>query len=170
MKDYNLGFISNIDIFTHVKNTVEQYKSFIDLAEFNNKHNTMNANSGQATMMKFLQKAKNDPNALCLLVEVIAKKSQDIMWCGTFRGVSLGDDERIRRMSIDRFYNLVFNDNDAFCKLCKALPSVLDDVIASSRNLTMNNTVYSELRELAPDIFKSLYLLAFKTYEGFDNF
>lgn len=246
MRDYNLGFISNVDIFNHVKNTVEQYKSFIDLTEFNkniidpikltfdskvygsdfhkiieaecirqmdkhnqnhigyfhqnifryaghgwevpqvgfdvvneekhifvelkNKHNTMNANSGQATMMKFLQKAKNDKNALCLLVEVIAKKSQDIMWCGTFRGVYLGDDERIRRMSIDRFYNLVFNDNTAFCKLCKALPMILDDVLASSQNLIMNNTVYSELKELSSDIFKSLYLLAFKTYEGFDNF
>lgn len=246
MRDYNLGFISNEDIFNHVKNTVEQYQSFIDLTEFNkniidpikltfdskvygsdlhkiieaecirqmdkhnqnhigyfhqnifryaghdwtvpqvgfdvvnekkhifvelkNKHNTMNANSAQATMMKFLQKAKDDSKALCLLVEVIAKRSQDIMWCGTFRGVYLGGDERIRRMSIDKFYNLVFHNEDAFCKLCQALPMILEDVITSSKNLTMHNTVYSELNEISPDIFKSLYLLAFKTYEGFENF
>ncbi len=130
----------------------------------------MNANSAQATMMKFLQKAKDDSKSLCLLVEVIAKKSQDIMWSGTFRGVFLGGDERIRRVSIDRFYNIVFNDENAFCKLCQTLPMILEDVIESSQNLTMHNTVYSELKEISPDIFKSLYLLAFKTYEGFDNF
>lgn len=138
--------------------------------EMKNKHNTMNANSAQATMMKMLQQLTLTPNAKCILVEVIAKRSQDIEWSGTFRGVFLGGNPNIRRMSIDLFYNLVFNDEYAFCKLCKALPDILDDVISDSQNLTMNNTVYSELKEISPDIFKSLFLLAFKTYEGFDNF
>lgn len=35
MHTYNLGFISDSDIFQHVKNTVEQYRVAIDLAEFN---------------------------------------------------------------------------------------------------------------------------------------
>jgi hypothetical protein len=246
MTKYNLGFISDKDIFQHVKETVELYQSFIDLKEFNkniidpikltfdskiygsdfsrtiesecirqmdkhnqnhigyfhqnifkyagngwsvppkgfdvvnehlkiyveikNKHNTMNANSGQATMMHMLQKIAQEPDATCMLVEAIASHSQNIVWSGTFRGVSLGHDERIRRVSMDQFYDIVFDDKYAFCKLCKALPQILDDVITSSHQLKMKNTVYSELKKISPNILKSLYLLAFKTYDGFDKF
>ena len=35
MKKYNLGFISNKDIFAHVKDTVGQYRKSINLDEFN---------------------------------------------------------------------------------------------------------------------------------------
>ena len=35
MKNYNLGFISNEDIYNHVKATVLQYRRDIDLKEFN---------------------------------------------------------------------------------------------------------------------------------------
>ncbi len=35
MRDYNLGFISNEDVFCHVKETVERYRSHIDLKDFN---------------------------------------------------------------------------------------------------------------------------------------
>ena len=35
MRDYNLGFISNEDLFNHVKETVEKYRFSITLAEFN---------------------------------------------------------------------------------------------------------------------------------------
>ena len=35
MRDYNLGFISNDDIFNHVKNTAMQYRRSINLKEFN---------------------------------------------------------------------------------------------------------------------------------------
>ena len=35
MRDYNLGFISNDDILSHVRNTVMQYRRSINLEEFN---------------------------------------------------------------------------------------------------------------------------------------
>ena len=35
MRKYNLGFISDEDIFNHVKNTVSQYRRSINLQEFN---------------------------------------------------------------------------------------------------------------------------------------
>ena len=69
---------------------------------------------------------------------------------------------------MDKFYEIVFGDKDAFFKLCKVLPSILDDVIADDQSAMLNNTVYDELDKT--DFYKSLYLLAFKTYEGFDNF
>ena len=69
---------------------------------------------------------------------------------------------------MDKFYNIVFNDNKAFFKLCKTLPTILDDVIAEDDSIRLQNTVYEELDKT--DFYKSLYLLAFKTYEGFENF
>ena len=50
----------------------------------------------------------------------------------------------------------------------KVLPTILDDVIAEDETAKLKNTVYDELGKT--DFYKSLYLLAFKTYEGFDNF
>lgn len=78
--------------------------------------------------------------------------------------------KKIRRVSIDKFYGIVFNDELAFFKLCKALPLILDDVVSDMQRGHIRNSVYDELQNLSPDTFKSLYLLAFKTYEGFQNF
>ena len=71
-------------------------------------------------------------------------------------------------MSLDKFYEKVFNDPLAFFKLCKALPSILADVISDDSSIKLENTVYEELDKT--NFNKSLFLLAFKTYEGFENF
>ncbi|MBO5627746.1 MAG: Eco47II family restriction endonuclease [Aeriscardovia sp.] len=136
--------------------------------EMKNKHNTMNSSSAQATYMKMQQQLINDPESTCMLVEAIAKKSQNIVWEAKLNGVQYRN-EHIRRVSMDKFYEIVFGDKNAFMKLCKALPIILDDVIAETHKGTVNNTVYRELRGISSDTFKSLYLLAFETYEGFSN-
>lgn len=136
--------------------------------EMKNKHNTMNSSSAQATYMKMQNQLIKDPESTCMLVEAIAKKSQNIVWEAKLNGVQYRHDH-IRRVSMDRFYDIVFNDKYAFMKLCKALPIILDDVIAETHKGTVNNTVYRELRTISSDTFKSLYLLAFQTYEGFYN-
>ncbi len=244
MKDYQLGFISNADIFNHVKETVALYRTFIDLKSFNenivdpikltfdakvygktfeeiiesecirqidktnsnrigyfhqnlfkyagngwnvpiagfdvindelhiyaelkNKHNTMNSASSQKTYMKMQEKLLQDDRAVCMLVEVIAKKSQNVKWTTTVDGKVFSHD-RIRRISIDKFYEIVFGDSEAFFKLCRALPDILDDAIAELQCGSIENNVYEELNQLSPDMSKSLYLLAFKTYDGFQN-
>ena len=143
----------------------EEQKIYVELK---NKHNTMNASSAQATYMMMQNKVLQDSEATCMLVEVIAKKSQNIEWKGTFRGIPLSN-SHIRRVSMDKFYEIVFEDSQAFFKLCKALPTILDDVIVEVQRGVIHNSVYSELRELSPETYKSLYLLAFQTYEGFSN-
>ncbi len=241
MRDYNLGFISNEAIYQHVKDTVSQYRTAIDLSSFNsniidpikltfdakvygrtfeeiidsecirqidktnsnrigyfhqnlfkhagngwevpaagfdvlndelhiyvemkNKHNTMNSASSQKTYMKMQDQILNDDKAVCMLVEVIAKKSQNINWKTSLNGRQFNH-ERIRRVSMDKFYEIVFGDALAFAKLCRALPLILDDVVKELHCGEIQNSVYSELNELSPDTFKSLYLLAFKSYEG----
>lgn len=104
-----------------------------------------------------------------MLVEVIAKKSQNIKWSTTVDGRPFLH-ECIRRVSIDKFYEAVFGDGEAFFKLCRALPDILEDVVMELQCGTIQNSVYDELHQLSPDTFKSLYLLAFKTYDGFQNF
>jgi len=256
MNKYNLGFISDEDIYDHVKTTVLQYRRNINLKEFNkniidpikltfdakiygqdmkrtiesecirqvdktnnnrigyfhqylfkfagngwmvpdngkkggfdvinddlhiyvemkNKHNTMNSNSSSNTYVKMQNKILYDDQATCMLVETIAKHSQNIVW-----NVSIDQNgrkqkyshQRIRRVSMDKFYEIVFGDKDAFFKLCKALPQILDDVIADDESTKLQNTVYEELDKKGQDktdFYRSLYLLAFRTYEGFENF
>lgn len=251
MRKYKLGFISDEDIFKHVKNTVTQYRRSINLREFNkniidpikltfdakiygqtmqqtvesecirqidktnnnrigyfhqymfkyagngwevpdngdkggfdvlndelhiyvemkNKHNTMNRSSSSDTYVKMQNKILKDDKATCMLVETIAKRSQNIVWRLTINENGRTESyshERIRRVSMDKFYEIVFGEKDAFFRLCKALPDILDDVIAEDESAKLKNTVYDELDK--KNFFRSLYLLAFKTYEGFDNF
>ena len=242
---YNLGFISDSQIYEHVKETVEQYKTVIGLDEFNhniidpvkltfdskvygksfeeiieaecirqidkannnhigyfhqnlfryvgqgwrvpdkgfdvvnderkiyveikNKHNTMNSSSGQATYIKMQNQLLRDSDSTCMLVEVIAKQSQNITWSVSLSGVKYNH-KSIRRISVDKFYEIVFGAPDAFMKLCRALPTILDDVIKETHKGKIDNSVYKELKGISSDTFKSLYLLAFNTYEGFDRF
>lgn len=144
--------------------------------EMKNKHNTMNSASSQKTYMKMQQKIVRDDKATCYLVEVIAKKSQDKAWIVTVDKERFCN-EHIRRISMDKFYELVFGDSEAFCKMCKALPHILDEVMADKeivaekgKKKNSGNTVFKELEAISPDITKSLYLLAFQSYEGFELF
>jgi len=137
--------------------------------EIKNKHNTMNSASSQKTYMKMQSMLLQDAQNRCMLVEVIAKKSQDIPW-----EISLDSTkhrhEYIRRVSMDRFYALVTGDEEAFARLCAVLPHVIDDVLSEMDQEPIQNTVHEELRQLSPDLLRSLYLLSFGRYEGFGMF
>lgn len=135
--------------------------------EIKNKHNTMNANSSQKTYINMQNKLSQDVKAKCFLVEVIAKKSQDIPWQITVDGEE-SSNENIRRVSIDRFYEIATGDKNAFYKLCKELPNILDTVISKSQHQNLNSAkVITELQSIDSNILKALYLKAFKTYNGF---
>ena len=242
---YNLSFISDEDLFSHVKETVEKYRFKIDLKKFNknlvdpikltfdskvygktfeeiieseiirqidksntnhigyfhqnifkyigsdwdvpeqgfdlinnnehifvemkNKHNTMNSASSQKTYMKMQSMLIQNANNRCLLVEIIAKKSQDIPWKISLDGIPYQHDY-IRRVSIDKFYEMVTGEANAFKNLCEVLPHVLDDVLKTLDMNIIENTVFVELEGLSSSLLQSLYLLAFKNYEGFDTF
>lgn len=245
MTNYNLGFISDENIYNHVRETVQRYSASINLKEFNkniidpikltfdakvygrsmeevvasecmrqmdksnnnhigyfhqnlfryagngwtvppegfdvvneerhifvemkNKHNTMNSAASAKTYMKMQHKIVRDSRATCMLVEAIATRSQNKTWIVTVDGEQFNNDH-IRRVSMDKFYEIVFGDAQAFSKLCRALPQILDDVIENMSREANQNTVFTELAAISPNIMKSLYLLAFKTYDGFDNF
>lgn len=138
--------------------------------EMKNKHNTMNSSSSAKTYMRMQNKLLQNPQARCYLVEIIAKRSQNIQWSPTVDDEKMSD-ERIRRMSIDKFYELVTGEQTAFADLCRILPTVIADVIKQNKKQLIENTVLQDLKNSETDhILQSLYLLAFKTYQGFENF
>jgi hypothetical protein len=245
MRDYNLGFISNENLYNHVKETVQKYRFSINLTEFNrnlldpikltfdtivyrkniefviesevlrqidksntnhigyfhqnifrylgngwevpakgydivnaelmyfveikNKHNTMNSSSTQKTYMRMQNTLLSNSNATCMLVEVIAKRSQNIVWRVSLDSQSVSN-ERIRRVSIDKFYELVTGSKIAFKNLCEKLPLVIQDIVDNSNFTAESNSVFRELKDIDPNLLKSIYLLSFKKYEGFEDF
>lgn len=137
--------------------------------EMKNKHNTMNSSSSQKTYMRMQNTLLKDSDSTCLLVEVIAKNSQNIVWNISLDGNAVSN-EKIRRVSIDKFYELVTGERTAFKQLCEKLPLVIDDIINEQQLDQQINTVIPELEKISPNLLKSLYLLAFQKYEGFNNF
>ena len=137
--------------------------------EMKNKHNTMNSSSSQKTYARMQHTILNDSEAKCYLVEVIAKHSQNITWVVSMDGTQMSHDN-IRRISLDKFYEIVTGEREAFKNLCEKLPLVIEDVVDSMEEETMHSTVFEELEAISPNILKSLYLLSFSEYEGFSNF
>ncbi len=242
-QQYELSFINDENIYSHVKETIEQYRFTINLKEFNrnlidpikltfdslvygktleeiiesesirqidksntnhigyfhqnifkyfdgwivpkqgydvinedkkiyvemkNKHNTMKSASSQKTYMKMQHKILRDDEALCYLVEVIAKDSQNVTWKVSIDGESLSN-KNIRRISIDQFYEIATGNKLAFKNLCEVLPRVIADVIDNCDLGEMQNSVFNELSDISPDLMKSLFLLSFNKYEGFSK-
>ncbi len=139
--------------------------------EMKNKHNTMNYASASDTYVKMQSKILHDDKATCMLVEVIASRSQNKTWAVTVNKNGHKEQyehERIRRVSMDKFYEIVFGKKDAFFRLCEELPHILDDVIKEEAQAKLEISVFDELG--GKDFYKQLFLLAFKTYEGFEKF
>lgn len=151
------------DVINHSKNIYVEMK---------NKHNTMNSSSSQKTYMKMQDQLIEDTDSICMLVEVIAKRSQNVPWKISLDGISKSRDN-IRRVSIDKFYQLATGQDDAFYQLCQILPRVIDDVLMQTNlDSIIQNTVIEELMEgkSNTDILKSIYQTSFVTYEGFTDF
>lgn len=137
--------------------------------EMKNKHNTMNSSSSQKTYMRMQNTLLNNPNATCMLAEVIARNSQNIVWNVSLDGNPVSN-ENIRRISIDKFYELVTGEKTAFKELCEQLPKVIEDIANDIELDAKSNTVFTELEQISPNLLKSLYLLSFEKYEGFGDF
>ena len=125
--------------------------------EMKNKHNTMNSASSAKTYMKMQGQLLRDDDCACLLVEAIAKKSR-----------------RIRRVSMDVFYELVTGETDAFYQLCMALPECIEQALAHSEEISLpKDSVLDELRTSAKasngTLLLALYMLGFSSYLGFKS-
>jgi hypothetical protein len=157
-------YIKNCEVPSSVWDIVFKDHVFV---EMKNKHNTMNSSSSAKTYMKMQDKLLKCPDATCFLVEIIARRSQNVVWEVSIDGIKLSN-SRIRRVSIDKFYEIVTGDKNAFAKICQILPAVIKEIIDDLPDLAIQkDTVLEELMEIDKDLIKALYLLAFSTYEGF---
>ena len=140
--------------------------------EMKNKHNTMNSSSASKTFMRMqnhLLNSKDKDMSICALVEVIAKCSQNIPWIITLDKQKQSANEHLRRISIDKFYEIVTGDKDSFRKICEQLPDTINKIISNNKSLQVEeDSVIDELSHMNKDILLALYKLAFSTYEGFD--
>ena len=146
--------------------------------EMKNKHNTMNSSSSTKTYMKMQNQLLNDDDCACFLVEVIAKCSQNIVWSTSVDKQKVSHN-RIRRVSIDKFYEIVTGESDAFYQICMVLPKVVKEVIEEAEKTNVpEDTVYEEIKKIADGfenssddmgMILSMYMLGFRSYNAFNN-
>lgn len=146
--------------------------------EMKNKHNTMNSSSAGKTFIKMQNQLLKDDDCACFLVEAIAKRSQNIKWEPTVDGHRMGH-KLIRRVSIDRFYEIVTGTEDAFYLMCMELPNTIKKVVDNSEKLVPHDTVMDEIVEISKEksnicdentaIAMAIYMLGFSTYNGFEK-
>lgn len=80
---------------------------------------------------------------------------------------------------MDRFYAILTGEEDAFYKMCMALPKVINAVVNEESSVNVpNDTVVDELRNVAAlydeenselSMAMAVYMLGFNTYIGFGN-
>ena len=77
-----------------------------------------NSSSGKTymRMQNHLLNAQDKDKSVCALVEIIAKKSQNIPWVIKLDEVKQLPNNQLRRISIDKFYEIVTGDKNAFKK------------------------------------------------------
>ena len=145
--------------------------------EMKNKHNTMNSSAASKTYIKMQQQLLWNDDCACFLVEAIARRSQNIVW-ETVVDKQRISHRRIRRVSIDKFYEIVTGQPNAFFDICMALPYVVDDVLRETGGgiAVPHDTVYEQMQAIAEkfsfasgdmSMILSMYLLGFSTYTGF---
>ena len=165
---YMFKYIENCEVPIHGFDVIVTLKDGTKIyVEMKNKHNTMNSSSAQKTYIGMQNQILNHPNDMCFLVETIAKHSQNIAWRCSVNNKPVSH-EKIRRVSMDKFYEIVTGIPDAFYQICKQLPMTIEKLIKSNAVDTIEkDSVIDELKAKNPDLLKAIYLLAFETYNGF---
>ena len=141
-------------------------------AEIKNKHNTVKGEDKKSIHNKLLETSKAHFNVTCYYVNVIAKKSCNETWVFTSKGKKYND-KRVKIISIDKFYQILTNDKNAFKELCEALPIAINEYMRGleREKNTNSSTVYNELEKEANknkiSILEQMFNDTFNGYNGF---
>lgn len=142
--------------------------------EVKNKYNTMNSRSQDAVFDALSGIARNHRNAKCYLVEVVAPESKMEVWSYSSHG-QMKKHERVYIASVDKFFNMIVGNENAFKEFCDNLPRATADFLKNRKALHNNMSagkVVNVLEErvskykvssVADVIFEDM----FKNYLGF---
>ncbi len=165
---YMFKYLSNCEVPTHGFDVIVSQSDGTKIyVEMKNKHNTMNSSSAQKTYIGMQNQILKYPNDMCFLVETIAPISRNVVWKCSVNGQSVSH-EKIRRVSMDKFYEIVTGIPNAFYQICQQLPITIEKLIKTDVVDTVEkDTVIEELKQKNPDLLKAIYLLTFESYNGF---
>ena len=178
--DFHQELLDGIEGFEAPQHTGYDVKKLDDtiFGELKNKHNTMNSSSTEATFQKLQRYANEYPNSTCYLIEVVATQSQNILWAPTCSGTTYSH-LRVRRISIDKFYELATGRANAFKELCDAIriatPQIIKQIKESETQVAASsmttNKAHKELVSRSQDLGISELDTIFKdNFNGYNGF
>lgn len=113
--------------------------------ELKNKYNTMNSSSTKTCREKLENVINRYPDATAYWAYVINKnyKSEDRIWLYHER-----EDERIRRISGDKLYEMITGDSHALEKVFEAIPKAIVDILNEDYKLSKTDqTIMEEYKQ-----------------------
>lgn len=165
IQGYEIGKLSGFDI------KAEDDTLFADIK---NKHNTMNSSSAESLFQKLARFADTYKQAKCYWVQILAKGSFNEHWRGDINGKEYSH-SRVFKISGDRFYALLSNQDDAFLQLFKALPLAIEDYLKSvkTKNEMYENSIFEEIKHASNkknrNILEQITFENYSYYLGFDK-
>src|SRR5690554_3711194 len=165
IKGYEIGNLSGFDI-----------KASDDtlFADIKNKHNTMNSSSAESLFQKLARFADNYKQAKCYWVQILAKGSFNEHWRGDINGKEYSH-SRVFKISGDRFYAILSNQDDAFLQLYKALPIAIKDYLQGikAKDEINENSIFEDIKESSNkkerNILEQITFENYSYYLGFDK-
>jgi len=162
---YSIGKLSGFDIKAN-DDTL--------FADIKNKHNTMNSSAAESLFQKLAKYADTYKKANCYWVQILAKGSFNEKWAGIINGKEYSH-SRVHKISGDRFYALLTNQDDALYQLYKVLPSAIADYLSTFESKEKREG-HSALFEIEQETIKSKRTILdqitfenFGYYLGFEN-
>lgn len=155
IKGYEVGNLSGFDI------KAEDDTLFADIK---NKHNTMNSSSAESLFQKLARFADNYK----------AKGSFNEHWRGDINGKEYSH-SRVFKISGDRFYAILSNQDDAFLQLYKALPIAFKDYLQGikAKDEINENSIFEDIKESSNkkerNILEQITFENYSYYLGFDK-
>src|SRR5690606_13044036 len=155
IKGYEVGNLSGFDI------KAEDDTLFADIK---NKHNTMNSSSAESLFQKLARFADNYK----------AKGSFNEHWGGDINGKEYSH-SRVFKISGDRFYAILSNQDDAFLQLYKALPIAIKDYLQGikAKDEINENSIFEDIKESSNkkerNILEQITFENYSYYLGFDK-
>jgi hypothetical protein len=81
----------------------------------------------RALVIKAFDLLLHDKDAIVMVVDMQNFSNTNVPWVICMDGETFVN-ERLRLISIDKFYDVVFSCERAYSRICKALPDILSDI------------------------------------------